>query len=78
MRDDRPAKGSARAPRRHRPAFLGWCSGTVIAHDDGWRECTEPECPDLQDVRHIWTVECTTLWGACPCRESGQPEPHAL
>jgi hypothetical protein len=48
------------------------CAGTLVVHLDGGysAECTEPECVDLDELRHTLIVDCTALSGGCSCLES--------
>jgi hypothetical protein len=45
------------------------CHGTVIGHPQGVAECTEPECDDLDLVRHTLAIECDLIEGGCDCVE---------
>jgi hypothetical protein len=51
---------------------LDLCQGTLVVHVDAGfgAECTEPECVDLDQVRHVLTVDCSALSGGCECTES--------
>lgn len=49
---------------------LDHCQGTLVVHlEDGFTECTDPECADLDQVRHALIVDCTALSGGCECTE---------
>ena len=51
---------------------LDHCQGTLVVHVEGGfaAECTEPECFDLDQLRHAMIVDCTALSGGCACTES--------
>jgi hypothetical protein len=51
------------------------CHGTVILHPQGVVECTEPECHDLDQVRHALSVDCDLIQGGCDCVELAAVEP---
>jgi hypothetical protein len=45
---------------------LDHCHGSLVAHVDGDVECTEPDCPDTDDIRHDMVIDCAgTLPGCC-------------
>ena len=46
------------------------CTGDLVAHADGWVECTEPGCEDLAPERHTWIVDCLSEWDDCVCRHA--------
>jgi hypothetical protein len=48
---------------------LDQCEGTLVVHVDGGflLECTDPECVDLDQLRHSLIVDCTALAGGCVC-----------
>ncbi|WAL67182.1 hypothetical protein ORV05_05165 [Amycolatopsis cynarae] len=46
---------------------LDHCHGTVILHEDGSVECTEPDCRDLDEARHTLRITCTEIEGGCAC-----------
>ncbi|SDW54907.1 hypothetical protein SAMN05421504_101873 [Amycolatopsis xylanica] len=48
-------------------AELDHCHGTLIVHPNGDVECMEPDCTDLDAVRHEFTIDCLTVEGGCPC-----------
>lgn len=43
------------------------CHGTLVIHAVGAPECTEPECVDLEYVRHSLVLECEEVTGGCQC-----------
>lgn len=43
------------------------CHGTLVIHTAGIPECTEPDCVDLEYVRHILVLECHEITGGCQC-----------
>lgn len=51
---------------------LDLCPGTLVVHVDAGfgAECTEPECADLDQLRHVLIVDCTALSGGCECTEA--------
>jgi hypothetical protein len=50
---------------------LDRCQGTLVVHVEGeFTECTEPDCVDLDQLRHWLIVDCTALSGGCDCIES--------
>jgi hypothetical protein len=50
------------------------CHGTVILHPQGVVECTQPECHDLDQVRHALSVGCDLIQGGCDCVEPAAVE----
>lgn len=43
------------------------CEGTLVIHTVGDAECTEPDCVDLEYVRHSLVLECEEITGGCQC-----------
>ena len=43
------------------------CHGTLVVHVVGAPECTEPDCVDLEYVRHSLVLECENITGGCVC-----------
>lgn len=43
------------------------CQGTLVIHAVGDAECTEPDCVDLEYVRHFLVLECEEITGGCQC-----------
>lgn len=49
---------------------LDLCDGTLVVHVEGeFTECTDPECVELDQLRHTLIVDCTALSGGCDCVE---------
>lgn len=48
-------------------AALDHCHGTLLTHADGFVECTEDGCFDLDRVRHTLIIECHEVLGGCEC-----------
>jgi hypothetical protein len=46
---------------------LDHCHGTLILHEDGAVDCTEPGCRDLDQARHRLTIICAEVDGGCLC-----------
>jgi hypothetical protein len=47
------------------------CEGTLVVHvEGGLAECTEPDCVDFDQLRHLLLVDCTALSGGCFCTGS--------
>lgn len=46
---------------------LDHCRGTLVLHQDGAAECTEPGCAHLDAARHPMTDGCDVLLGGCAC-----------
>lgn len=46
---------------------LDHCHGSLVVHLDGVEECTEPDCVDLDQVRHTLVVDCREVQGGCRC-----------
>ncbi|SNT26222.1 hypothetical protein [Rhodococcoides kyotonense] len=45
------------------------CEGTLVIHAVGDAECTDPDCVDLEYVRHVLVLECEEITGGCQCAE---------
>ena len=43
------------------------CHGTLVIHAASGAECTEPDCVDLEYVRHVLILECQEVTGGCRC-----------
>lgn len=43
------------------------CEGTLVIHAVGDAECTEPDCVDLEYVRHFLVLDCDEITGGCQC-----------
>jgi hypothetical protein len=52
--------------------IIDQCAGTLVVHvESGYvAECTDPDCVDLDQLRHTLIVDCTALSGGCSCTES--------
>jgi hypothetical protein len=52
--------------------IIDQCEGTLVVHLEGGyaAECTEPDCDDLDQLRHDLIVDCAALAGGCACTES--------
>jgi hypothetical protein len=52
--------------------IIDQCAGTLVVHAEGGyvAECTDPDCVDLDQLRHTLIVDCTALSGGCSCTES--------
>ncbi|HEY4022783.1 MAG TPA: hypothetical protein VGM75_29090 [Pseudonocardiaceae bacterium] len=48
---------------------LDHCQGTLVVHVAGGfaTDCTDPECVDLDQLRHDLIIDCTALSGGCGC-----------
>jgi hypothetical protein len=46
---------------------LDHCHGTLILHETGAVDCTEPGCRDLEEVRHTLRISCAEIDGGCLC-----------
>jgi len=46
---------------------LDHCHGTLVIHAGTQVDCTDPDCVDLEIVRHPLVLECTELDGGCSC-----------
>jgi len=42
------------------------CHGTLVSHENGEVECTEP-CADFDDARHGLSITCAEIDGGCAC-----------
>ncbi len=47
---------------------LDHCHGTVMLHESGGVECTDPHCSDAEPARHALVVECGSIQGGCDCQ----------
>jgi hypothetical protein len=54
---------------------LDHCQGTLVVHVEGGStaECTDPDCVDLDQLRHYLIVDCTALSGGCVCTVIDEP-----
>jgi hypothetical protein len=52
------------------------CAGTLISHDDGAVECTDPGCAVADPARHGLYLDCAEIHGGCECTESKCTEPE--
>ena len=52
--------------------IIDQCEGTLVVHVEGGHtaECTDPECVDLDQLRHTLVVDCAALSGGCWCVET--------
>jgi hypothetical protein len=47
---------------------LDHCHGTLVVHLDGSVDCTEPDCVDVDSVRHTLVVGCDdAMFDGCGC-----------
>jgi hypothetical protein len=46
---------------------LDHCHDTLVIHLDGRVECTDGDCTDLDEVRHLLVVDCSSVLGGCEC-----------
>ncbi|UYP19522.1 hypothetical protein OED52_02850 [Rhodococcus sp. Z13] len=53
------------------------CHGTLVLHAVTPAQCTEPDCTDLDLVRHTLVLDCTEIDGGCSCTVVAQ-EDHLL
>ncbi|NKQ57017.1 hypothetical protein HFP15_29525 [Amycolatopsis sp. K13G38] len=56
---------------------LDRCDGTLIQHEDTFVECTDPDCTDLDLVRHRLTISCEEIDGGCACTATLEIEEYA-
>jgi hypothetical protein len=49
---------------------LDHCHGTLVVHPDGYVECTEPDCSDVDRARHTLAVDCAAVLFGCGCRST--------
>jgi hypothetical protein len=42
------------------------CRGTFVVHATPDCECTEPGCPECQELRHALIISCEDVDGDCP------------
>jgi hypothetical protein len=48
-------------------ADLDHCHGTLVLHEDEFTECTDPDCHDVDVIRHALVVSCAEIDGGCHC-----------
>ncbi len=54
-------------PCRDCTASVDHCHGTLVIHTEGSAECTEPDCIDLEYIRHTLVLDCSEVTGGCRC-----------
>ncbi|HEV8561524.1 MAG TPA: hypothetical protein VGR06_34830 [Actinophytocola sp.] len=42
------------------------CAGTLVVHATPDSECTEPHCPECQELSHSLVIPCADVDGDCP------------
>lgn len=48
-------------------ADLDHCHSTLVIHLDGRVECTDGDCGDDDQARHLLVIDCDVVLGACDC-----------
>ncbi|HEX3788474.1 MAG TPA: hypothetical protein VHW44_11480 [Pseudonocardiaceae bacterium] len=56
---------------------LDHCHGTLLIHLDDQVECTDGDCTDLDQVRHVLVVSCDLVVGGCACQPEVELERQA-
>lgn len=57
---------------------LDHCHGTLVVHPTELVECSDIQCVDLDQARHLAVVDCHEVLGGCECLGSEPVEQPRL